>query len=89
MAKKADFASKQLVTTVAVTGGVFLLRKLLATAWTKATGKVPPTDFTDPNVTLPEALAFAVVTGVIVEAARFALVRLTMQHPADAEAEAS
>jgi hypothetical protein len=89
MVKKPDIASKQLVTTVAVTGGVFLLRKLLATAWTKVTGKVPPTDFTDPDVTLPEALAFAVVTGLIVEAARFALVRLTMQRPAAAEAEPS
>jgi hypothetical protein len=85
MAKKADGANKQLVTTVAVAGGVFVLRRVLATVWTKVTGKVPPTDFSDRNVTLPEALAFAVVTWVIVEAARFVIVRLTTQ-PADAEA---
>ena len=34
------------------------------TAWTKVTGKEPPTDLTDPKVTLPEALAWAVATGV-------------------------
>lgn len=77
--KKGDGSNTRLVTTVAVTGGVFLLRKLLATAWTKITGKVPPTDLTDPRVTLPEALAWAVATGIVVETARFAIVRSTMR----------
>ena len=88
--KKDSGSNARLVTTVATTGGVFLLRKLLATAWTKITGKVPPTDLTDPKVTLPEALAWAVATGVVVEAARFAIVRVTMRKPlADAGAESS
>jgi hypothetical protein len=77
--KKGDGSNTRLATTVAVTGGVFLLRKLLATAWTKITGKVPPTDLTDPRVTLPEALAWAVATGIVVETARFAIVRSTMR----------
>jgi hypothetical protein len=77
--KKGDGSNTRLVTTVAVTGGVFLLRKLLAAAWTKVTGKVPPTDLTDPRVTLPEALAWAVATGIVVETARFAIVRSTMR----------
>jgi len=87
--KKGDGSSTRLVTTLALTGGVFLLRKLLATAWTKATGRTPPTDLSDPKVTLPEALAWAVATGLIVETARFAITRATMRRPADAEAEAS
>lgn len=88
--KKDSGSNARLVTTVATTGGVFVLRKLLATAWTKITGKVPPTDLTDPKVTLPEALAWAVATGVVVEAARFAIVRVTMRKPlADAGAESS
>jgi hypothetical protein len=88
--KKDGGSSTQMVTTVAVTGGVFLLRKLLATAWTKITGKVPPTDLTDPKVTLPEALAWSVATGIVIEIARFAIVRSTMRKPvADADAEAS
>jgi Protein of unknown function (DUF4235) len=71
--------SNALVTTVAMTGGVFLLRKLLGTAWTKITGKVPPTDLTDPKVTLAEALVWSVATGIVVETARFAIVRATMR----------
>lgn len=80
--KKDDAKSNtRMLTTVAVTGGVFVLRKLLATVWTKITGKVPPTDLTDPKVTLPEALAWSVATGIVVEAARFAIVRSTMRKP--------
>jgi hypothetical protein len=86
--KKGDGSNARLVTTVAMAGGVFLLRKVLATVWTKATGRVPPTDLTDPKVTLPEALVWAVATGVVIEAARFAIVRSTMRRsPAGAEAE--
>ncbi len=77
----------RLVTTMAVTGGVFVLRKVLATAWTKSTGRVPPTDLTDPRVTLPEALAWAVATGLIVETARFFIIRATMRRVPEVAAE--
>lgn len=86
--KKDAKSNTRMLTTVAVTGGVFLLRKLLATVWTKVTGKVPPTDLTDPKVTLPEALAWSIATGIVVETARFAIVRSTMKKAltgADAE----
>jgi len=91
MGKKGDGAtSAKLVTTMATAGGVFVLRKVLATVWTKITGKEPPTDLANPKVTLPEVLIWAVATGVIVEAAKFAIVRGTMRKSvADAEAEAS
>jgi hypothetical protein len=88
--KKGDGSSARLVTTIAMTGGVFLLRKVLATAWTKVTGKVPPTDLTDPKVTLPEALIWSVATGIVVETARFAIVRSTMRkRHEELEAESS
>ena len=91
MGKKGDGAtSAKLVTTIATAGGVFVLRKVLATAWTKITGKEPPTDLAKPKVTLPEVLIWAVATGVIVEAAKFAIARGTMRKSvADAEVEAS
>jgi hypothetical protein len=91
MGKKGDgAASAKLVTTVATAGGVFVLRKVLAAVWTKITGKEPPTDLANPKVTLPEVLIWAVATGVIVEAARFAIVRGTMRKSiADADAEVS
>jgi Protein of unknown function (DUF4235) len=79
MGKKSD-TSGGIVTTVATTGALMLLRKVLAAAWTKATGKVPPTDLTDPKVTLPETLVWAVATGVIVETVRFAIVRTAMRR---------
>jgi uncharacterized membrane protein YjfL (UPF0719 family) len=88
--KKGDGSNARLVTTMAMTGGVFLLRKVLATAWTKVTGKVPPTDLTDPKVTLPEALIWSVATGIVVETARFAIVRSTMRKQHEKlEAESS
>jgi Protein of unknown function (DUF4235) len=88
--KKGDGSNSRMVTTVAMTAGVFLLRKLLATVWTKITGKVPPTDLTDPRVTLPEALAWSIATGVVVETARFAIVRSTMRKSLPvAEAESA
>ncbi|HEX7160440.1 MAG TPA: DUF4235 domain-containing protein [Trebonia sp.] len=88
--KKGDGSNTRMLTTMAVTGGVFLLRKLLATAWTKVTGKNPPTDLTDPKVTLPEALAWSIATGIVVETARFAIVRSTMRKSLpESEAESS
>ena len=88
--KKDDSSNTRMLTTVAVTGGVFLLRKLLASAWTKVTGKVPPTDLADPKVTLREALLWSVATGIVVETARFAITRSTMRKSiADTDAEPS
>jgi hypothetical protein len=91
MGKKGDGAGgAKLVTTLVTAGGVFVLRKVLATAWTKITGKEPPTDLANPKVTLPEVLIWAVATGVIVEAAKFAIVRgTTRKSVAGAEAEVS
>jgi len=80
-------ANARLVSTVVVTGGVFLLRKVLATAWTKVTGRVPPTDLTDPMVTLPETLIWAVATGLVVETARFFIVRALVRRPQETAAE--
>jgi len=47
---KKKAASGGIAVTIATTGALMLLRKVLAAAWTKVTGKVPPTDLTDPKV---------------------------------------
>jgi hypothetical protein len=87
---KKSGASGGLAVTLATTGALMLLRKVLATVWTKVTGKVPPTDLTDPKVTLPETLVWAVATGVIVETVRFAIVRTAMRRsPSSGEAKSS
>jgi hypothetical protein len=88
--KKDGGGSPRMVGTLAMTGGVFLLRKVLATAWTKITGRVPPTDLTDPRITLVEALVWSVATGVVVETLRFYVIRSTMKKPiAESGAESS
>jgi hypothetical protein len=88
--KKDNGSSGRMAGTMALTGGVFLLRKLLATGWTKITGKAPPTDLSDPRVTLVEALAWSVATGIVVETLRFYVIRSTMKKSlTEAEAESS
>jgi hypothetical protein len=91
MGKKGDGAARaKLVSGLATAGAVFVLRKVLGTAWTKITGKEPPTDLAKPEVTLPEVLIWAVATGVAVETAKFFIVRGTMRKSiASAEADAS
>jgi len=80
MAKKGKGNNTRMVTTLAMTGGVILMRKLLAATWTKVTKRTPPTDLTDPTVSLGEALAWSVATGIVVETARFAIIRTTMKR---------
>jgi len=75
--KKGDGSGGRLATTLAMAGGVFLLRKLLAMAWTKATGKTPPTDINDPELKLPELLAWSIATGIVIESARYAIAHAT------------
>lgn len=73
--------SGKLVGTIATAGAVFVARKLATAAWTRATGKVPPTDPADPAVRLGEAAAWAVVVGVTVEMARLFAGRATARRP--------
>ncbi len=71
---KVDLGTK-VTSAVAAMAAAFVARKLITFAWTKATGKEPPTHPEDPQVGLPEALGWAVLTGVIVEAARLLATR--------------
>jgi hypothetical protein len=67
--RKVDLGTK-VVSAVAAMAAAFIARKLITFAWTKAVGKEPPTHPEDPQVALAEALGWAVLTGVSVEAAR-------------------
>ncbi len=75
MSKKKDDSGGNMMISLAITAVPFLLRKVLATAWTKVVGKEPPTDLTDPKVTFPEAIGWAIVLAIIVETARFGIAR--------------
>ena len=72
--KKMDLGTK-VVSTVAAMVAAFVARKVITLAWTKATGKEPPTHPEDPQVALSEALSWSMLTGVTVEAARLLATR--------------
>ena len=72
--RKADLGTK-VVSAVAAMAAAFVARKLITFAWTKATGKEPPTHPEDPQVALTEALGWSVLTGITVEAARLLATR--------------
>jgi hypothetical protein len=77
-----DLAAKVLG-MLAGTGATFATRKLITVAWTRATGKKPPLHPEDPQVGLGEALTWAILTGVSVQAARLLVTRaLARKRPA-------
>jgi hypothetical protein len=61
--------SKALGATAAFAAG-YGTRKLVTFAWKRVTGKEPPSDPNDPQVSIGEALTWAVVLGVSMETAR-------------------
>ena len=72
--RKVDLGTK-IISAVAAMAAAFVARKLITFAWTKATGKEPPTHPEDPQVALTEALSWSVLTGIGVEAARLLATR--------------
>lgn len=79
MAKREGALPAQLVGGAAAFVAGFVARKALTFAWTQATGKEPPTEPESLDVGLGEALGWAVVTGVGMEAARVLAVRAAHQ----------
>jgi hypothetical protein len=72
--RKVDLGTK-IASAAAAMAAAFVARKVITMAWTKATGKEPPTHPEDPQVALIEALSWSVLTGVTVEAARLLATR--------------
>jgi hypothetical protein len=75
MSKKKDGSGGNAFISLAGIAVPFMLRKVLATVWSKVVGKEPPIDLTDPKVTFPEAIGWAIVLAIIVESARFGITR--------------
>lgn len=76
LANKSGGANKKLATTIATVVAVWVVRKLLAAGWQRATGKTPP-DPADPQVGIAEALGWAALLGISVEATRLFTARAT------------
>ena len=68
-------AGAKALNAVAALGATFLARKVATMAWTKVTGKEPPSDPEDPAVGMAEALGWAIAMGVVVAAVRVLAVR--------------
>jgi len=81
MSKRRSGSNGKLVAALATTGAVMLARKVVTLAWVRATGKQPPTDPTDPGFSLLQALSWAAIAGVTIEAARVFATRATTRRP--------
>lgn len=72
--EKPDLAWRIIGGLVALGVG-FVTRKAIEFAWTKATGKKPPADPDSLDISLGEAIGYAVVTAVGMEVARIVATR--------------
>ena len=61
--------------TSAAVGAAVLAKKLVTTGWVAATGKEPPANPEDPEVSWPEAIGWAVASGAVVGLARLLAMR--------------
>jgi len=66
--------ASKVVAIAAAFAAAFVARKVLTFGWTKVTGKEPPSE-QDPDVGWAEALGWAVVIGVGIQAARMVATR--------------
>jgi Protein of unknown function (DUF4235) len=84
---KDNFGTKVL-NAVATMAAAFMARKLLMIAWTKATGKEPPTNPEDPRVALAEALGWSALVGITMATVRVLAVRaVSRKNPVSADSE--
>ena len=79
--RKADPGTKVFNALTTMAAG-FVARKLITYAWTKVTGKEPPTNPEDPQVAFVEALSWSVLTGVTVAAFRLLAIRAVARRTA-------
>lgn len=86
-AKRAGGASRAVGMVSSLIAGS-LARKVITFGWKRATGKEPPTDPHDPAVALKEALAWSVVVGVGMEAARLLVTRAVASRMRGTHADA-
>jgi Protein of unknown function (DUF4235) len=61
--------------TGAAIGAAVVAKKLVTSGWTAATGKQPPVNPEDPEVSWPEAVGWAVASGAAVGVARLLATR--------------
>ncbi len=81
-----EATSTRIVYAATAMSAAFAARRLLIVAWTKATGKKPPTNPEDPGVALAEALGWSVLVGITVAAVRVLAIRaVSRKTPSSAD----
>jgi len=84
---KEDFNTR-VVNGLATMSAAFVARKVLMFAWTKVTGKEPPTNPEDPRVALAEALGWSALVGITMATVRVLAVRaVSRKNPVSADSE--
>jgi Protein of unknown function (DUF4235) len=84
--EKEDIGTR-VVYAAATMGAAFAARKVLIAAWTKATGKKPPTNPEDPRVALAEALSWSVLVGITVAVVRVIAIRVVARNTTQSNAD--
>jgi hypothetical protein len=79
MSQKPDVGWKVFAGLAGMAGG-FVARKGIAFAWRKGTGKEPPINPENPDVSLAEALGWAVLMGVGMEVTRVVITRAAVRQ---------
>jgi hypothetical protein len=79
MASKGSRGSRRAISGIAAAAADLAAdhyaRRAITAGWKRVTGKEPPTDPSNPKVALPEALTWAIIVGVVVEATRMLTAR--------------
>jgi hypothetical protein len=79
--KGGDYSGKA-INALAGAAAAYCVKKAIVFAWTKVTGKQPPDKAEDPQVAIGEAVAWAVLTGAGIAAARVIAIRLVSRQVA-------
>jgi Protein of unknown function (DUF4235) len=90
MSQKRGNGGSKVVGTAAAFAAAYGVRRLMTFGWKRVTGKEPPSDPHDPQVSIREALSWAVLLGVGIETARLLAMRAAtrrVRRPADASEE--
>jgi hypothetical protein len=75
MTKSTDAMMLKVVGGVAVGAATIITKKILDGTWRATTGKTPPTDPKDPELTWKEAVAWALLSGAVVGVAQLVAAR--------------
>ncbi len=77
--KRGDYSMK-VVDALAGAAAAFVARKVIVFGWQKITGSDPPDKDTQPQAPLGQAVAWAMLTGAGIAAARVLATRIARNH---------